>query len=301
MKKNKSFIPLSILFFIIFLGFFGFTTTKTYSKENHFSFIEEGNVFKPLLLEKTLPDFQANVASSVLLSQDKKIILYKKNIEEKTAIASLTKLMTAVIVIDNYPLDSKILVDQEMLNAWGTSGGLTLGEHVTIEELLYIMLIESSNDAAECLASKLDRNNFMILMNEKAKKLKMRNTHYVNPSGLDEDNGAYNTSSAKDLTLLVSEIIKNYPVIASILSKKEYVVISEEGIRHNLKNTNTLLKEIPYETWGKTGYTEIASGCLILMTKTPFNDTIINIIINSKDRFGEMKNLTDWTLKSFSY
>lgn len=302
MKKNKYFLPLSILIFIIILGFFCYAKTETYQKDNIVSFIDKSDeIFKPFLLENSPPSIEANIASSVLLNNDKKVILYEKNLEEKTAIASLTKLMTAVVVIDNYPLNSKILVDEQMLNAWGTSGGLTLGEHVAIEDLLYIMLIESSNDAAECLASKLDRDNFMILMNEKAKKLKMRSTHFVNPSGLDEDNGTYNTSSAKDLTILVSEIIDNYPIIANILSKKEYTVISEEGIRHHLSTTNSLLKEIPYETWGKTGYTEIANGCLILMTKNALNDTIINIIINSNDRFGEMKNLANWTLESFSF
>lgn len=300
MKNNI--LLLSILLIIIFLGSFCFLKTETFSKDDVFSFIDESaKIFKPYLIKTTAPDIQANIASSVLLNEDKKIILYEKNIEEKTAIASLTKLMTAVVVMDNYPLDSKIIVDEEMLTAWGTAGGLILNEHVTIEDLLYILLIESSNDAAECLASKLNRNNFIILMNEKAKKLKMRSTHFVNPSGLDEDDGTYNTSSAKDLTVLVSEIIKNYPTIKDILSKTEYTIISEEGIRHKLSNTNALLKEIPYETWGKTGYTEIANGCLILMTKNSNNDTIINIIINSNDRFGEMKTLTNWTVTSFSY
>lgn len=163
------------------------------------------------------------------------------------------------------------------------------------------MLIESSNDAAECLASKLNRENFIILMNEKAKELKMKKTSFVNPSGLDEDNGTYNISTAKDLTILASEIIKNYPLIPEILSHKEYTVISEEGTSHRITTTNSLLQEMPTGTWGKTGYTEIANGCLILMTKNDLNDIIINIIINSNDRFGEMKNLTTWINNSFSF
>lgn len=299
MKNSLILIP--TLTILIFLGCFHFVKNETYSKENIVSLIDNVNLFKPFETKIEPLNLQANIASSVLLNNDKKIILYKKNLDQKTAIASLTKLMTAVVVIDNYPLDSKILIDEEMLKAWGTSGSLKLGEHVTIQDLLYIMLIESSNDAAECLASKLDRINFMILMNEKAKKLKMKNTHFVNPSGLDEDNGSCNVSSAKDLTILVSEIIKKYPIIAEILSKKEHYVVSEEGIKHKITNTNILLKEIPYQTWGKTGYTVKANECLILMTKTPFDDIIVNIIINSNDRFGEMKNLINWTEKSFSF
>jgi len=300
MKNNL--ILLSAFILIIILGCFHIAKKETYSKENIISLIN-GNtkLFAPFKIKNEIPNLEASIASSVLLNGNKKIILYEKNIEEKTAIASLTKLMTAVIVIDNYPLDSKILIDEEMLKAWGTSGSLKLGEHVIIEDLLYIMLIESSNDAAECLASKLDRNNFMILMNEKAKKLKMKSTYFVNPSGLDEADGKYNTSSAKDLTILVSEIIKNYPIIKDILSKSEHYFVSEEGISHKITNTNILLKEIPYETWGKTGYTEKANGCLILMTKDPLGDIIINIIINSNDRFNEMKNLTNWTTNAFSF
>lgn len=299
MKNNLTLLSIFIL--IIFLGCFNVSKAKTYSKENIISFNEDEKIFKPVKIKKDCPNLQANIASSVLLNDDKKIILYEKNLEEKTAIASLTKLMTAVVVIDNYPLDSKILIDEEMLKVWGTSGSLKLGEHITIKDLLYIMLIESSNDAAECLASKLNRDNFIILMNEKAKKLKMKNTLFINPSGLDEENETYNISSAKDLTILVSEIIKNYPIIEEILSKVEHYIVSESGITHKIINTNILLKEIPYETWGKTGYTLKAKECLVLMTKTPLGDIIINIIINSNDRFTEMKNLINWTNNAFYF
>jgi len=299
---NKNLVFLTILTLLIFLSCFIVNKNSlTNAKGNVVSFLGEEKTFKPYLKNNYDLKLEANIASSVLLTNDKKVILYKNNLEEKTAIASITKLMSAVIVIDNYPKNSKILIDEKMLSAWGTSGSLKLGEHITIENLLYIMLIESSNDAAECLASKLDRENFIILMNEKAKKLKMKKTHFVNPSGLDEDNGNYNVSSAKDLTLLVSEIIKNYPLIPEILVNKEYTVISEEGEKHKITTTNSLLKEMPNGTWGKTGYTEIANGCLILMTKNNLNDIIINIIINSKDRFGEMKNLIDWVDNSFSF
>lgn len=289
-----------ILIFItlILLGCFHFTKNETYSKENTISLIDKNiNLFKPYKTQTDSPDLEATIVSSVLLNQDKKIILYEKNLNEKTAIASLTKLMTAVVTIDNYPLDSKIIVDETMLTAWGTARKLKIGEHITVRDLLHIMLIESSNDASECLASKVDRDNFMILMNEKAKKLKMKSSYFLNPSGLDEEDDSCNISSAKDLTILVAEIIDKYPIITEILSKKEYYMASG----HKMVNTNTLLKEIPYETWGKTGYTQKANECLILMTKTPFDDTIINIIINSNDRFSEMKNLINWTEKSFSF
>jgi D-alanyl-D-alanine carboxypeptidase len=299
MKKNIFLLLILIIFIVI-----GSVQIKNNSellfntKENNsFDF---SNLFKPIQTQ-SINELSANIVSSVLLSDNNKTILYQENINEKTAIASLTKLMTAVIVMDKYPLDSQIEITEEMLEAWGTSGGLIKGEHVTIQNLIYIMLIESSNDAAECLASKIERDSFIYLMNEKAKELKMRGTSFVNPSGLDEDNGTYNISTAKDLTILVSYIIENYPIIADALSKKTYSILSEEGNVHYLTNTNELLKELPYETWGKTGYTDIANGCLILMTKNEKNDTIVNIVINSNDRFTEMKELINSINNSFYF
>jgi D-alanyl-D-alanine carboxypeptidase len=301
MKKNL--ILIIILLLIIILGGFHVAeSVKSCSIKNSPFLIDDSlKLFKPFKVKDALSSLEANIASSVLLNEDKKIILYEKNLNQKAAIASLTKLMTAVIVMDNYPLDSKIDLNDNMLMSLRRSTNLVIGEHMTIKDLLYIMLIESNNNAAEYLASKIDRSNFMILMNEKAKKLKMKNTYFVNPHGLDENNGDYNASSAKDLTILVSEIIKNYPLIKDILSNYKYKLVTEEGNVYNLTNTNILLEEVPYETWGKTGYTEKANGCLILMTNTPSDDIIINIIINSDDRFEEMKNLTNWTLNAFSF
>lgn len=299
MKKNLSL--LLILFSIIFLGFLNAPKAKTTPKENTTYLNIPEELFKPIRIKDTFPEIKASVASSILLNDNKKIILYEKNLEKETPIASLTKLMTAVIVLDNYPLDSIILIDEDMLKAWGTSINLRLGEHVTIKDLLNIMLLESNNDASECLAAKLNRENFIILMNEKAKELKMKNTIFLNPSGLDEDNDTYNISSAKDLTILTAEIIKNYPEIVEILSKTEYDFISESQLHYKIYNTNAMLKEFPYDAWGKTGYTLKANECLVLMTKTPQNDTIINVIINSNDRFQEMRKLTNWVNNSFSF
>ncbi|MDD4358797.1 MAG: serine hydrolase [Candidatus Pacebacteria bacterium] len=300
---NKNIVLITILIAIIILGgFHALNSIKDNSTKNTPFLIDNSlDLFKPFKIDNDSLNLEANIVSSVLLRNDKKLILYEKNLEEKSAIASLTKLMTAVIVMDNYPLDSKIGLNDDMLMSLRRSTNKISEEHITIKDLLYIMLIESNNNAAEYLASKLDRDNFLILMNEKAKKLKMRNTHFVNPHGLDEDNEIYNTSSAKDLTILISEIIKNYPLIKDILSNYNYTLITQEGNVYNLTNTNILLKEIPYETWGKTGYTEKASECLILMTRSPMGDIIINIIINSNDRFTEMENLINWTLKSFSF
>lgn len=297
---------INIIILIIFIGFIltaSFSINKgSYFFEDKEISIKEIGLFKPLQIKKIDNNhLSANILSSVLIKDNQPQILFEKELNKKAGIASITKLMTAVIVIDKYPLDSKIEVNEEMLNAWGTAGGLQIGEHVNIKDLLYIMLIESSNDAAECLASKVGRENFIHLMNEKAKGLKMKNTEYFNPSGLDEDDGTYNTSSAKDLTILVSNILEDYPIIAEILSNKTYYLTSEEGYQHKLTNTNKLLKEFPYKTWGKTGYTEMAKECLILMTRNENNDIIVNTVIGSDDRFTDMDLLINSVNKAFNF
>lgn len=298
MKKNAFFFL--ILLLILLSSCFNVSKAETILKKNQ-TFTTNKDLFKPFKSKNTNPNIQANIASSVLLNNNNKIILYEKNLNEKTSIASLSKLMTAVIVLDHYPLDSKILVDKEMMKVWGTSRNIQIGDYIEIKDLLYIMLLESNNDASECLSAKLNRSNFIILMNEKAKQLKMKQTSFVNPSGLDEDNGTYNVSSAKDLTLLIYEIIGNYPEIVEILSKKEYDFINENGIIYKIKNTNIMLEEFSYKAWGKTGYTLSANECLILMTKTPLNDTIINIVIKANNRFLEMRNLITWVNNTFSF
>lgn len=301
MKQNTLFLIILIIF-ILGAGVCLSQNNIQYSSSSSNFYLENyKDFFKPLIKSADKPSLNANIALVALDDGDEKI-LYAKNLKEKSAIASLTKLMTAVVVIENYPLDSLIEIDEQTLeDTWGTSGNLRSGEHITVEDLLKIMLIESSNDAAECLASKINRDNFLFLMNEKAKELKMKSTSFVNPSGLDEDNGDCNISSAQDLATLISYIIKEYPLISEILSSKEDYVISQEGIYHALENTNILLEELPQESWGKTGYTEKANGCLVLMTKTPNDDTIINIIINADERFEEMEKLINWTDNTFVF
>lgn len=300
MKKINITILIIFITFILTASFF-INQKSIFSEAKEIS-IENPSLFKPLQVKEINNAFSStNILASVLIKDNQPQILFEKELNKEAGIASITKLMTAVIVIDKYPLDSKIEVNEEMLNAWGTAGGLQLGEHVNIKDLLYIMLIESSNDAAECLASKVGRENFIYLMNEKTKNLKMKNTSFFNPSGLDEANGEYNTSSAKDLTILVSNILKDYPIIAEILSNETYYLTSEEGYQHKLTTTNKLLKKFPSKTWGKTGYTEIAKECLILMTKNENNDIIVNTVIGSDDRFGDMEILINSVNKAFNF
>lgn len=247
-------------------------------------------------------ELEAKSAISVLIADDKERILFEKDIDEKLAMASLTKLMTAIITLEHYDLSKEIIISEESVNQHGSINKLEQGKSFTAKYLLYPLLIESSNNAAFALANDYPEMNeklFVELMNQKAKELEMKNTFFINSSGLDPEdfNGKTNYSTVDDLTKLTKELLEN-PIIWEILSLPRY---SEYG--PELINTNRFL--IDNETdWqkrivgGKTGYTRQAGGCLLLVVEMPRNQGfLVSIILgaNGRDvRFYEMKKLVDW-------
>jgi len=198
---------------------------------------------------------------SDLSSEDK--ILFKKEGDKKLPIASLTKLMTAMVTLENYDLTD------------------------SVKDLLYVMLISSSNQAALALSEIKGEENFVGLMNEQAKKLGLENTNFSDPTGLSSQN----YSTVEDLVKLTEYLLKNYPIITEISRTKEY---------GQLKNTNELLGEIPDIIGGKTGFTTDAKGCLILvMNNHRDGNYLIYVILGADDRFGEMKKLINWVNSAY--
>jgi D-alanyl-D-alanine carboxypeptidase len=245
----------------------------------------------------------------VNLEENKEIVLSEKKSSEVIPIASLTKLMTAIVSLESYSLDDLVTISASAVSASGTMGGLKANEKITVNDLLYVTLIESSNDGAEALAEKMGRTEFIYKMNKKASELGMDNTRFYNPSGLDvfTDNSEKelleaNVSTPIDLEKLVVYILKSYPLIPQILSSVETKIVSSSGVIHNLENTNILLKENAGYLWGKTGYTKEANGCIILILKnysTVNSGYIINVITGADDRFKEARKLEEWLHTSF--
>lgn len=233
------------------------------------------------------PKIEAKSAISVLIdSQGSEKILYEKAGDKKLPIASLTKLMTANVVLENYELSQEIKISET-------------GRTFSIEYLLYPLLMESSNDAAYTLANdynEITEEIFVSLMNLKAESLGLENTHFVNPTGLDSNPPTVlNYSTAKDLVRLTKYLLKK-PLIWKILSTPKFDTYGPELI-----NTNELLGEIP-QLGGKTGWTLEAGGCFLLVMEAPrSSDYIINVILGSKDRFGEMKKLIDWLHQAYRW
>lgn len=220
-------------------------------------------------------------------------ILFEKNPNQQMPIASLTKIMTGLVVLENIESNQIIKISQRAFDADGFASGLFLGEEFEAKDLLKIMLIESSNDAAEALSEQVA--SFIEKMNKKAYEIGMLNTKFTDASGLDQNN----VSIIEDLIRLIE--YSSNSEIWRILSKKSETVFSyNRKFEHNLRNTNKLLNELEIFS-GKTGYTEEAGQALIVLSQAPNKDIITSVILNSEDRFADMQKLLKWCFENYSW
>ncbi len=228
-------------------------------------------------------------------------LLYAKNYDQRLPIASVTKLMTAAVILENLDLNQIFTIPVEDLNVDGFGADLYKDEKLRGEDLLKIMLIKSSNDAALTFATEAQKQgiNLVAKMNEKAQSLGMADTLFTDPAGLD-DSGSFST--AADLIKL-ARYLNRHPRIWEILKIPSLDVTSADGrINHHLINTDKLLGQIPGIVGGKTGYTDVALGSLILSVKINGNrDTLINVVLGSNDRFRETKVMIYWAQRAYRW
>lgn len=223
--------------------------------------------------------------------------LFRKNIEERLPIASLTKIMTAIIALENLGLDEIITVSKKAVMTEGENGQLVIGEELFVRDLLYIMLIESSNDAAMTLAGAVE--DFVALMNKKTIELGLENTHFVEPTGISK----WNYSTIFDLARLVKYSFGK-SLIWQILGVKEAEIYSQDrSTSHHLVNTNGLLGEVLEIIGGKTGFTEEAGGCMLTIVKKPDKpgEYLITVVLGSGNRELETKKLIEWAIKAYTW
>lgn len=216
--------------------------------------------------------------------------------------------MTALTAFKYESQEQKITVTKEAIQKEENFGQLKAGEELTAKDLLSIMLIESSNDAAVALASALEEKNFLGLMNLQASQLGLSKTSFVDVAGVDpnREGEEINVSSAEDLAKLAMFIQRNYPEIFETLQIPQLDLYAANGrFHHTLKNTNELLRSNGWPTkvlGGKTGWTPLAKGNLILLLESPEGDGyLVNVVLGSDDRFGEMKTLVDWIFRSYDF
>ncbi len=227
-------------------------------------------------------------------------LLFEKNPDERLKIASITKLMTLLIVLEENKLDDVVTVSRNAAGTPGSTMFLVAGEQITEENLIYGALIHSANDAAVALAEHNAGSSaaFVVKMNNKAKELGLTNTHFSNPVGLDDSD---NYSSARDIANLGKYLYHN-PLIKKIAKIKDTEVRSVNGnYTHKLESTNKLLGSYLKINGLKTGTTDDAGRCLIAIAENKDGHEIVTVVLNSPDRFGESKILIDWTFRAFTW
>lgn len=238
---------------------------------------------------------QLKARSLIVANLDAQEIYISRHPEVFVNIASLSKLMTAIVAIDNLDLGRILVVSQKAVNTYGNGDNLKVGEKLSANNLLKDLLVFSSNDAAVALAEGVGYNKFIGLMNQKAKQIGLKETAFFDATGLDEKG---NFSNAGDLLKLVNYIYKNYPLIGSISRMPSVTFQSVDGIyTHNLSNTDQLIGKIDNLWLSKTGTTDNAGECLILVYRLKNGQAIASIILGSTDRFGDTVNIYNWFKK----
>lgn len=290
-----------------FLSFAGLTNAKTIPAQT-------AEVLSALPQEETLSPFAslsllAHAAIVVDLSTDK--IIFAKNVDERLPLASLTKLMTALVARTYAEEKTIVTLSSHDLETDGDSG-LREGERFRVGDLLDIMLIVSSNDAAHAISSfvgskalgtgavDIESGNmqFVRLMNERARALGFSNTEFFNETGLDispAQNGGY--SSAREVAALFTKLHKDFPTTLEVTTRKHARIVSQGGIVHALPNTNEAISYLPGLIASKTGYTTIAGGNLAIMFDGGLGHFFVAVVLGStyKGRFEDMRALMDKT------
>jgi D-alanyl-D-alanine carboxypeptidase len=230
-------------------------------------------------------------------ASEKGNVLYQKNPNQVLPVASLTKIMTAIVVLENFNPDEVIKVSKNSITITGDKGGLIRDEELKVKDLLYVMLMESSNDAAMSLTEdnhRLVYNEFINLINSKVGELGLKNTSFVDPTGLSADN----QSTVLEIADLTKYAFK-FPLILEILKTPETTISSiDNKFIHNLTTTNNLLGKIPQIIGGKTGYTEEAGGCMLTVSNIS-NNYLITVILASPQREDDTEKLINWVQQAW--
>ncbi len=254
--------------------------------------------FPPLPALKQNSTFPVLSAQGVLaVDLDSGISLYDKNSDGTLLPASTTKIVTALVTLDNYSLDEILTVPK--FSVEGQKMGLIEGEQMRVENLLYALLVYSANDAGEVLARNFPGgyDAFIAAMNAKAAQLSMKNSHFDNPVGFDQN---AQRTTARDL-VRVSEVAMRNPEFAKIVGTKNIIIKDISGkLSYNLRNINELLGKVPGVMGVKTGWTENARENLVTYMERDGHEIMI-AVLGSQDRFGETKELIDWIFSNYEW
>ncbi len=269
MKKIKKFIILSIILQLFI--FLNVGIDKGYCKENNTSYC--------------------------VMEVSSKRIISSSNENVKLPMASTTKILTCLTVIENFDVNKSVIVPKSCVGVEGSSIYLKENDEYKVIDLLYGLMLRSGNDCAKCLQDTLSPNEeeFILLMNNTAKKCGAENSNFVNPHGLHDDN---HYTTAKDLCLISSYALQN-PTFRKIVSSKSYKIINlKDGTTTYLKNKNKMLFNYEGATGIKTGYTKKAGRCLVSSAKKE-NMEVVSVVLNCPDMWEKSTELLDNALNGY--
>jgi D-alanyl-D-alanine carboxypeptidase (penicillin-binding protein 5/6) len=260
------------------------TSSQQIIKNANTAFSQTGNALVPSFDRKAY--LIADLSTGAMISGS--------NIASRWPTASLTKLMTATVILDTISTSTQITVTQEMFNADPQEQTLVVGGTYNVEDLLHGMLMPSSNVAAETIADYIGRAKFMQEMNQRAQEWGMKDTYFDDPSGIS----AANQSTANDLMILAQHVYINYPQILAITDIHQIGIIERtSGKKVSVTSINDFAGT-PNFIGGKTGHTDQAGGNLLSI----FNydgHPVIMIILDTVDRFGNTSKLLSWFKANF--
>ena len=252
-----------------------------------------------LCINLFIPSVHASTTSAyeyVLMDMDSGRVLASKNMNSPKLIASITKIMTAILAIENKDVNDIVKVDESISKSYGSGIYISVGEEISLKDLLYGLMLRSGNDAAMMIASYVagSEEEFVKLMNNKAKELGMKNTIFYNSSGLDTETIG-NKSTAYDMALLTSYAMKN-DIYKEIVKTKKHIV--KTNLKTYLWHNKNKLLEYDYITGGKTGYTERAKRTLV-STATRDNMNLVVVTIKDSDDWNTHKSLYEFAFNNY--
>jgi D-alanyl-D-alanine carboxypeptidase len=274
--------------------------------------------FQPVRKEASYDLAIPNAHSSLIMDVDTKKVLYESSGNKQRQIASLTKMMTATLVMEKVSnLDEEVVIDEEAVYSEGTRIGcprsgycitqrLKVGEKISVLSLLKAMLMNSANDAAIALSKHISgsQEEFVKLMNKKAKELGLNDSNFCTASGLEPDGReAECYSSAHDIAYIAAYSMK-YDLIWDIMRLPNNTIITsvDGACSHTILNTDIVMNDITNCIGGKTGFTPLAGRSLLLAASDPTQKhKVIAVLLDDPYRWQDIKTMISWAFDSYEW
>ncbi|SFF94864.1 D-alanyl-D-alanine carboxypeptidase [Sporolactobacillus nakayamae] len=235
--------------------------------------------------------------SAVLMDQSSGRVLFQHNSQEKLPIASITKVMTAILAIESGNMNKTFTVSEEALRTEGSSIYLKAGERMKLKDMVYGLMLRSGNDASRAIAEAVggSESGFVLMMNEKARVLGMTNSHFTNPNGLENPD---HYSTAYDMALLLRYAMGNAQFRKVVGTKLHRVPATNKEVARAWKNKNKMLRLYKYATGGKTGFTKKARRTLI-STASKDDLNLIAVTLNDGDDWKDHQGMFEWAFANY--